>query len=404
MQNNIMILNHDLCTGCGMCEAVCPKRSIKIEIKEEGFYQPSLNQEICINCGLCIKFCAKFNNEKEENTYLEIYALKNKNRKILKKSSSGGVSYEIMKFCIENGYKIFGATYDYEKEITISVIEKNKEKLSKFFGSKYMQSYTVNSLKEIVNDKTEQKYVIFGTPCQIYALNKYAELNNKRDKFLFIDLFCHGCPSLNLWKKYLQDRKEQYGCNNFDEIEFRSKVNGWHEYSFLFIKQNQKYKTDKLENNFNELFFSNDFLNKSCYSCKYRSTLKYTDIRLGDFWGDQYDLDKEGVSATVVCTERGKVILDLIKNNFIFQRHKLEEVIIFQSYGKNHMEDTEKRKKYLDLLSSEIKLAEFIKIYRKNYKILKKIKINLKKLSYFLPQEIRNYLKKYYHKIFKRKN
>ncbi len=398
MQNNIMNLNHDLCTGCGMCEAVCPQKSIKVEINKEGFYQPILNQKTCTNCGLCIKFCAKFNKETEKNVHLEVYALKNKDKEILKKSSSGGVSYEIMKFCIDNGYKVFGAAYNYEKEITISVIEKNKEKLSKFFGSKYMQSYTVDSLKEIVHDKTEQKYAIFGTPCQIYALNKYAKLNNKRDKFLFIDLFCHGCPSLNLWKKYLQDRKEKYKCNDFDEIEFRSKVNGWHEYSFLFIKQNQEYKSSKLENYFNELFFSNDFLNKSCYSCKYRSTLTYSDIRLGDFWGYQYDLDKEGVSAVIVCTEKGKEVLNLIKNNFILKKHKLDEVLQFQSYGKKHIENEEKREKYLNLLSSEMSLAEFMKNYRQNYSLLKKIKINLKKLSYFLPQEIRNYLKKYYHR------
>lgn len=173
---------------------------------------------------------------------------------------------------------------------------------------------------------------------------------------------------------------------------------GWHEYSFLFIKQNQEYKSSKLENYFNELFFSNDFLNKSCYSCKYRSTLTYSDIRLGDFWGYQYDLDKEGVSAVIVCTEKGKEVLNLIKNNFILKKHKLDEVLQFQSYGKKHIENEEKREKYLNLLSSEMSLAEFMKNYRQNYSLLKKIKINLKKLSYFLPQEIRNYLKKYYHR------
>lgn len=398
MQNNIMNLNHDLCTGCGMCEAVCPQKSIKVEINKEGFYQPILNQKTCINCGLCIKFCAKFNKETEKNVYLEVYALKNKDKEILKKSSSGGVSYEIMKFCIENGYKIFGAAYDYEKEITISVIEKNEEKLGKFFGSKYMQSYTVDSLKEIVNDKTEQKYAIFGTPCQIYALNKYAEFTNKRDKFLFVDLFCHGCPSLNLWKKYLQDRKKEYKCNDFDEIEFRSKANGWHEFTFKFLKGSSNFITNRYENDFYELFFDRNFLNKGCYKCKIKNNLRYTDIRLGDFWGNQYDLDKEGVSAAVICTNKGEKVLKAVKNKFIIRKHDLEEILPFQSCVREYIENVEKRKKYLNLLSSEMSLAEFMKNYRQNYSLLKKIKISLKKLSYFLPQEIRNYLKKYYHR------
>lgn len=388
MLNNIMKLKNDLCTGCGICEVICPQNAIRIQLNEEGFYLPNLNENKCINCGLCIKTCAKYDEEIKNDNHLEVYAFKNKNKEILKKSSSGGVSYEIMKFCLKNGYKIFGATYDYEQNRTISVVENNEKNLYKFFGSKYMQSYTVEGLKEVLNDKSNQKYAVFGTPCQIYGLKKYSQIYKKEELFLFVDLFCHGCPSLNLWKKYLEMKKVKYKCKNFDEIEFRSKINGWHEYSFLFVTKNQKYKTNRRKNFFNELFFNNDILNKSCYLCKYRSSLKNTDIRLGDFWGTQYDMDKEGVSAVVVCKEKGKEIIDSIKTQFMYKEYKLKEVLPFQSYGKNYHEILKKRKETLQLLNSDLNLKEIIKIYRKDYSLKRRIKIFLKKIIKLLPQTI----------------
>ncbi len=34
---------------------VCPKKCIKIEKNEEGFWEYTVNKEQCINCGLCKK-------------------------------------------------------------------------------------------------------------------------------------------------------------------------------------------------------------------------------------------------------------------------------------------------------------------------------------------------------------
>lgn len=67
------------------------------------------------------------------------------------------------------------------------------------FFSKYIYAF-----KKVLTDDTKQKYALFATPCHIYSVSKYIDLHKLSDKDLFVDIFCHGCPSLNLWKKYLE--------------------------------------------------------------------------------------------------------------------------------------------------------------------------------------------------------
>ena len=51
-------LHHDLCTGCGVCEDVCPKHCIEIKCIE-GEHRPKVNQDTCLGekCGRCLKVC-----------------------------------------------------------------------------------------------------------------------------------------------------------------------------------------------------------------------------------------------------------------------------------------------------------------------------------------------------------
>lgn len=398
MKNNIMVLNHDKCTGCGICEVVCPTDAIKIKESQEGFYNPDLSDEKCVDCGICIKNCIKFEEIIENNSVEEVFSAKNKNCDVLSKSTSGGVSYQLMKKCIEEGYEVIGVAYDYASEKAINKISKETEELEQFYGSKYMESYTVDALREVIRNKSNQKYAIFSTPCQIYALKKYVSLKKQEEKFLFVDLFCHGCPSMNVWKKYLEMNKEKYNHENFDKIEFRSKVHGWHEQSFSFENQNKKYASNRFKNEFNDLFFNLDALNSACYNCEVRGTFEYTDIRLGDFWGTEYDDDKEGVSAVVVTSKKGKGIFDLIKDEFYLKTHVLEDVLPGQSCGKKHNLKIEKRKNVLRMLQSEMTMQEIHKKYISSLPIKKKIKINITKVLRMLPQDIFYKLRKLSHK------
>ena len=381
------------CTGCGVCESVCPFSAIKIKENSVGFYTPAIDESKCTDCGKCRKSCYKFDNEFEVKTdeNFECYSAANKNSKELLSASSGGVSVELMKVALKEGYFVVGVAYDTQTNRAITKIAKTEDEIEQFKGSKYFQSYTAEAFNEIMADKTEQKYAVFGTPCQIYALSKVAELKNTQHKYLFVDIFCHGCPSLRLWDKYIQYIKEKRHIDSFSKINFRSKTHGWHEYCFDFFADEKKFSSSKYSDPFHEMFFGLDVMNTACYDCIARSTLEKTDIRIGDFWGKRFNMDTKGVSAVIVTSEKGKNIFQKAKPALDSQKADFNEIISEQSYKKIHKVNFKRREEILSQLSSEKTIDRIIKERRKKLSLFENIKRIIKSLLKHLPKSV--YLK-----------
>ena len=58
MNNVNYTVRNRLCTGCGICEDVCPTHSIRIECRN-GENRPVLENKTCLGdkCGRCLKVC-----------------------------------------------------------------------------------------------------------------------------------------------------------------------------------------------------------------------------------------------------------------------------------------------------------------------------------------------------------
>lgn len=388
------------CTGCQMCAAVCPKGAIQIKEDADGFLKPFIQEERCISCGICRKYCYRCNqieNQISDKTN-ECIATQARDPKLIEKSSSGGIAHLLAYEFLLQGYQVIGVGYDYKQDRAVSVVAKTASDLDAFHGSKYMQSYTLDAWKEIIQN-TNQKYAVFGTPCHIYALGQRARKNHQRERFIFVDIFCHGCPSSLLWKKYIQFYKKKLQIKEFTQIEFRSKQYGWHEYCNVFYGNGHKAVSPiTIKDSFFSLFFDDYILNEACYSCETRSAFMYTDIRLGDFWGDKYDQNTEGISAVVLCTQSAKKVWKKIQNDLSFcERIEQEEVVKEQSYGHYYAKDVQMRRKTFDLLKSNKDMDIIFQDYIRTYSLPKYVKYYLKMVVYILPQSLRMKIKKMYH-------
>lgn len=136
-------------------------------------------------------------------------------------------------------------------------------------------------------------------------------------------------------------------------------------------------------------------LNDACSDCLLRSTMEYTDIRLGDFWGKQYLSDRKGTSAVAVATKRGSELFKTVASQFITQPHKMSEVIAYQSYGKSYSVNSDLRRRMLNSLSNELTpIEEAIDIYYANQGITSRIKRAIKFINWYLPFDLVRFLKR----------
>lgn len=320
--NNIRSIYN--CYGCGICSIICPKKIIKIDYNYQGFLVPYISEiDKCLNCGACLSVCVYSSKGivySSNTIYPKFYAGWSKNKETRNKCSSGGVAYELAHYLLEKKhYKVVGVKYNELKDRAENYIASNVEELDYSIGSKYIQSYTPDGFSQI--NKTD-KYFVTGTPCQIEAIRRYIQKKKIEDNFILMDFFCHGVPSILLWKKYIGKIKSAIDPITF--VSWRNKITDWHN-SFVikikgeFKKEKKRYISSKSDGDlFYRFFLGNMCLNKVCYSsCKYKHLNSAADIRVGDLWGNKYSKNTKGVNGIIVLTDKGESIIKSLDINII---------------------------------------------------------------------------------------
>ena len=338
MINNISNV-HD-CYGCGVCATACGRKIIEIGLNEDGFYEPHITDpNKCTNCGICTEVCAYLHGELAlKETKIYPYAAWSKDHLVRRKCSSGGAGFEIGKYLLGQGYKVCGVRYNAEKNRAEHYIATNVEELIPSAGSKYIQSYTVDGFKAI---NRKEKYLVTGSPCQIDSFRRYIRKFRCEDNFVLLDFFCHGVPSMLVWRKYTEWAEKQVGkityaswrnkwtgwhdswAMGIDGEEHGEKIN-WHDSYDMLIRGKKSYIESRLSQGdmFYQLFLGDCCLGKQCYDhCKYKYNRSSADIRIGDLWGKTYNDDEDGVSGAVAFTQKGNEVLkqcncELVEHSF----------------------------------------------------------------------------------------
>ena len=326
---NINKLDKNNCTGCRMCEQICPVKAIEMIENEEGFIEPKVSQEKCIDCGLCFKRCPQLNDVNSNRLdKIEVYAAKNKNIKEQKESSSGGIFSVIANYVLENNGIVFGCAFN-SNIVAEHIAIKIKDELYKLRGSKYVQSNTNNTYTEVKRYLDNNKLVLYsGTPCQIAGLK--AALNKDYVNLITADLVCHGVPSPKLFKKYINYLEEKYK-SKIKSFEFRNKEkNGWgYTAKIVFFNEKKLYINANLDSYYKSFLKSYTFRDV-CYNCKYATTERISDITLADYWGIQNKIpdfyDEQGISAIIINTQKGKNLFSKLCKDILYIKSDIVSV------------------------------------------------------------------------------
>lgn len=308
--------NDTRCTGCKVCELVCPKNCIEMNKNEEGFIYPNIKKEKCINCNLCSKFCTIDNHYKNPLFSQEAYLATNKNRQEVLKSSSAGVFGALSEIILLKKGVVIGVKMDENMNVFHQSINEI-DKLDELRGSKYVQSDVRMTYKETKENLEKGKYVLYsGTPCQIAGLRNF--LKKDYDKLITVDLLCHGVPSPTLFNSHMKFLSQKHK-SKVKEYKFRNKgISKWGDYKFYYrLENNKEYYGPALLDLYFKLFINGESFRECCYTCEYACKNRVGDFTIGDFWGgEKYhpeNMDENGTSVILFNTEKSRLLESEIK-------------------------------------------------------------------------------------------
>ena len=280
---NTICKNKRLCTGCTACQAVCPKNCIRMIEDKGGFRYPIINMDSCINCGLCQKICP-VNNPIESDGVIKSYAVRNKNKRILKKSTSGGAFSAFAMYAFKQNGLVFGVGFDDKLKVQHFGIDSSKKnRLAEMICSKYVQSDPGKTFTEVQNALQQNRLVVYsGTPCQIAGLKSF--LRKDYSNLITIDLVCRGVGSPFMLQKYLKYMSEKYNSKIVD-VRFRNKTYGYHSSTMkLTFENGKKYYGSARVDYMLKAYFSGICSRNSCYECPYKQIERCSDFTIFDSW------------------------------------------------------------------------------------------------------------------------
>lgn len=221
----MQIIDHDLCTSCGLCVAICPKKILLLDDTSE-IPLPNLRNNLygdvrdCDFCNLCLDICPGFDtgtakSEKRifgrertlEERWIGIsrgsYQLKSTDANILQEASSGGIGTTLAVTALENNlvdaFIVIGRNEE-KPWIPKALLTKSTTEVVQCAQS----SYCIAPNLHLLSHTNFSKIGIVGLPCQIQGINKL--LNNRDNPHLFqiaekivltIELACSSSTKLS---------------------------------------------------------------------------------------------------------------------------------------------------------------------------------------------------------------
>lgn len=384
------ICDYEACTGCGACANKCPKTCIEIKEDKYGELHPFVNEDLCIHCNTCVRVCPA-NKIPHLIEYKNVYAAWRKNFSDMTDSASGGVAASLSEMWIKKGGIVYGTEFD----ANFNAIMKRETDLigvEKFKGSKYVQSYSKNSFKEVQKDLKENKKVLyFGTPCQIDGLYSVVDRNN--ENLFTVEILCHGVSSNSYLKEELQYIKENKKID-FDSLTFRT--NRWMmDFCFgLWKGEKCVLRQEAYMNEYFRGFLTGLTLRESCYQCHYKHKERLGDIVIGDFIGFgkyfPYEGGQRKASLIITYTNKGEKLLTQ-SNDLKLIRRTMEEAIIDGTSLKQpfarHKKQKDFRQEYLQngfIAAIHKTVGDEIESYKSRPITLDRIKMNSKLLLFKL--------------------
>lgn len=317
-EHNVSIVKYNqLCTGCGICEDICPRHCITIS-RINGEHRPTIEDNLCLGakCGRCLKICPgigvdlvgianeKFNDfkvyeDKYIGRYVGLHTGYSLDDDIRLHSASGGMVSLFLIYLLEKGI-IDGAVvtgYQEDNITPYSYIAKSREDIINARSSKYCPVALNKIGNEIIKEKGN-RYVIVGLPCHIEGFRKRTMIDRKfREKIVgLFAIYCSSERTFNAQDYLLKHYKVEKSAISY----FSYRDNGC--LGNLTIKTNNNTNISVPYISFYGPILRSFFKPHRCLTCIDHYG-ELADVCFGDIHIAPYDQDKIGISSWITRTE-----------------------------------------------------------------------------------------------------
>lgn len=328
-------LSHSLCTGCGICEGVCPSYAIHMEVKN-GRFVPHIDKMLCKNnkgCHRCYDACAglgidlvriakeklSFEGTKQDDfvgNYLCCFTGHSTEECIRYHSASGGMVSQMLIWLLEKKY-IQGAVvtkFDTDNELLVkSFVATTKDEILSAKSSKYSPVTLNTAIQEI--KVRDGKFAIVGLPCHIQGFRKYEQLDKrfKEKIFGYFGIFCSCGRTFYLTEYVFRERNidksrltyfayRDEGClGSMVARQCQTGFWGTQSNSDACISGADEVYKDRYQNYYHPL--RTFFVPKRCHFC-IDHYAELADVSFGDIHVAPYKNDKIGISSWVIRNEK----------------------------------------------------------------------------------------------------
>jgi len=375
LENSVQqVWESGMCSGCGICAAVCPKGAVTHGLYEDGSCGPHINDN-CVNCGICKKNCPQTHRllEESEDTEknaesagraLSCYLVKSSNKEILRNGTSGGFVTTLVAALLESGEYLSAFCVDAENYsgVVNSRRIKKGEALFTAQKSRYVQVAHTDEIKYILEHR-EERVILVGTPCYLQGFGRVVEQYGlDRNNYLLVGLFCDRTMTARVWDYF--DRI--FAGGKLQGIHFRSKEKGgWPGDVKLICSDGEKMISRR-----ERMDVKDYFMPEACIYCADKLN-READFAVGDDYVTA-GKDPEGANTVILRTPRAQEIWNRVKELFEYSDCSMEQIATSQ-----HLEKRRKNDLYRNLKKQILqgKVVENDSVYADYEALLKKISL-----------------------------